>query len=120
MESSPTDEFQEKVRKLLIRNSNIADILTKCQSACAKTCRSTVRAATNCGCMEITCKNTFPKHDSGINGKLCSQCRSTIENEIGESLFYLASLCNALEISMTDIIRKEIGNVETLGKYSLR
>ena len=65
-------------------------------------------------------KSLSPKELSGIKGDICSFCRERIENEIGESLFYLAGLCNAMGFSMKDIMKKEISNVEMLGKYSLK
>ena len=123
MSSTPAEDFQEKVRTLLVRNSNVLDILTKCQISGSKICRSTVRSATGCGCIQINGeKNKSPleKPDSGISGTLCPECRGAIQNEIGENLFYIASLCNALGLSISQIMRREIKNVETLGKYSLR
>lgn len=123
MNPTPTEEFQEKVRKLLVRNSNVLDILTKCQISCGKMCRSTIRSATGCGCIHIKGEKrsgSLEKTDSGTSGKLCAECLGSIQNEIGENLFYIASLCNALNISMAEIMKREIKNVETLGKYSLR
>ena len=64
-------------------------------------------------------KTLSPKELSGTKGEICTYCRERIENEIGETLFYLAGLCNALEFSMKDIMKKELSNVEMLGKYSL-
>ena len=130
MHSNPTDQFQTKVASLLVRNSNILDILTKCQICCARLCRSTIKAATGCGCTRITAEKALSQYSeplrpsatemAGTDGSICSDCRSSIENEIGEMLFYVASLCNALDISMADIMKREIKNVEALGKYSLR
>ena len=123
MSSTPAEEFQKKVGTLLVRNSNVLDILTKCQISCGKMCRSTVRSATGCGCIQINaqkCSNPLEKNDSVTIGTLCPECRSAIQNEIGENLFYIASLCNALNMSMAEIMKHEIKNVETLGKYSLR
>ena len=129
MQSIQTEDFQKKVSALLVRNSNVIDILTKCQLSCGGICRSSVKAATGCGCIKITAKKSpvsleeatdfSPKKMSGVTGKLCSECRSMIEKEIGETLFYIASLCNALDMSISDIMQKEIKNVEALGKYSL-
>ena len=129
MKNTSTDAFQEKVGSLLIRNSNILDILTKCQTSCARMCRSTIKSATGCGCIEIHGKKGVIAFNSSaaerlsagscIDGELCRDCRSIIENEIGESLFYIASLCNVLGISMKKITQKEIERVESLGKYSL-
>ena len=127
MNSSPVDIFQKNVGSLIARNRNVLDILTKCQVTCGKICRSTIKSATGCGCLKITgekspldfSENTFEKSESSIEGELCHECRGIIENEIGESLFYIASLCNALGISMEDVMKREIEKVEVLGKYSL-
>lgn len=130
MSINPVDRFQGKVAQLLIRNQNVFDILTKCQLSCGKICRSTVKASTGCGCVSMDApkteidfeKNTYSKlHEkSGISGELCHNCKSSIEGEIGETLFYLASLCNALGISMDKIMAAELKRVEALGKYNLR
>jgi len=130
MNAPQPDEFQEKVAALIVRNSNLLDILTKCQTACGKICRSSIKSATGCGCVKITAEQTLtalteknefsPREMSGVNGYLCGDCRSSVEKEIGELLFYIASLCNALGLSMNEIMTREIKNVEYLGKYSLR
>lgn len=129
MSEKQSEDFQKKVSHLIVRNQNILDILTKCQNSCGKICRSTVKTATGCGCLKIAGEKNLPafsdgdfaeKTNSGTEGKLCPECRSIIENEIGEMLFYIAGLCNALDLSIKDIMKKEIKNVEVLGKYSLR
>ena len=130
MSASPTDEFQKKVSLLIVRNSNILDILTKCQISCGKLCRSVVKSATGCGCCSISVEKTLSafsfsgkqnsKESSGIEGALCDVCRDRVECEIGELLFYIAGVCNALDLDMNEIIKKEIKNVEVLGKYSLK
>lgn len=124
MSEAKSDDFQEKVSTLIIRNQNVLDILTKCQNSCGKICRSTVKTATGCGCLKITGEKSFAvfsgNKSTGAEGKLCPECKDTIENEIGEMLFYIAGLCNALGLSMKEIMKKEIKNVEVLGKYSLR
>lgn len=129
MSEKQSEDFQKKVSHLIVRNQNILDILTKCQNSCGKICRSTVKTATGCGCLKIVGEKSLPafsdgdfaeKTNSGTEGKLCPECRSIIENEIGEMLFYIAGLCNALGLSIKDIMKKEIKNVEVLGKYSLR
>ena len=116
--------FQDEVSGLIVRNRNILDILTKCQNSCGKICRSTVKSATGCGCLKIIGEKNLSvfsaNANSGTEGKLCSDCKDIIENEIGEMLFYIAGLCNALGLNMKDIMKKEIKNVEVLGKYSLR
>ena len=129
MARSLSEDFQSKVSLLIARNNNILDILTKFQDSCGKTNRSVIKSATGCGCVKINAEKTSfnieeikslsPKELSGIKGDICSFCRERIENEIGETLFYLAGLCNAMGLSMKDIMKKEISNVEMLGKYSL-
>jgi NTP pyrophosphatase (non-canonical NTP hydrolase) len=57
---------------------------------------------------------------SQVKGELCPECRQTIEKEIGGALFYLAALCNTLNISLYDVILKEKEALGTLGNYSLR
>ena len=123
------EEFQKKTENLVVRNANILDIITKCQGSCDKICRSTVKSATGCGCIEISAEKEIPaltrpllspRQRSGIDGTLCPECKSRVENEIGETLFYIASLCNALELSLSEIMQQEIKRVEILGRYSLR
>ena len=130
MSDNSIEEFQKAVGGLLIRNTNTLDILTKCQISCGKICRSTIKAATGCGCVKISGvsspidfnENVYEhiKKHSGIEGTLCKECQSKIENEIGESFFYLASLCNALGISMKEIMNNEIKKTQALGKYNLK
>ncbi len=130
MARSLSEDFQSKVSLLIARNNNILDILTKFQDSSGKTSRSVIKSATGCGCVTINAEKTLfdmdsiktqtPKELSGIKGEICSYCRERIENEIGEVLFYLAGLCNAMGFSMKDIMKKEISNVEMLGKYSLK
>ncbi len=130
MALSLSEDFQSKVSLLIARNNNILDILTKFQDSSGKINRSVVKSATGCGCVKINAekaifdieriKTLSPKELSGIKGEICIYCRERIENEIGETLFYLAGLCNALELSMKDIMKKELSNVEMLGKYSLK
>ena len=121
MARSLSEDFQSKVSLLIARNNNILDILTKFQDSCGKTNRSVIKSATGCGCVKINAEKTSfnieeikslsPKELSGIKGDICSFCRERIENEIGETLFYLAGLCNAMGLSMKDIMKKEISNV---------
>lgn len=130
MSISQAEEFQQKVSSLIVRNSNVLDILTKCQALCGRICRSSIKSATGCGCVKISAEkslsaysggeNFSPKEMSGVEGRLCTDCKGIVEGEIGEMLFYVASLCNALGLSMSEIMEKEIKNVEALGKYSLR
>lgn len=124
MKKTLTEDFQETVAKLHIWNKSILDILSKLNIANGKVARATIKAVTNCGCVEIDGKKsviTFDKKESGsqIKGVLCEECRANIEKEIGENLYYLVSLCNTMNLNVDKIIMKEAERVKTLGKYNL-
>ncbi len=124
MKMTLTEDFQNTVAKLHIWNKSILDILSKLNIASAKVERAAAKAVTGCGCIEIDGKKsvvTFEKNekDSQIRGVLCEECRSEIEREIGENLYYMISLCNALDLNFDKIIVKELERVKTLGKYNL-
>lgn len=55
-----------------------------------------------------------------IEGNLCNNCREVIENEIGNNIFYLTSLCNSLDLNLYDILLKEENKINILGKYTFR
>lgn len=125
------DQFQYTVQDLLVRNKSILDSLTKFQDSNAKTNRAIVKAATQCGCIKITAeKKQLPEGSSledmkqvaetHVEGKLCENCRETIESEMGKNLFYLVSLCNTLDLNLYDIIIQEEARVKMLGQYNLR
>ncbi|PJI08813.1 MULTISPECIES: DUF1573 domain-containing protein [Clostridium] len=125
------DEFQNLVDESLIRHSSILDIITKLQGSQARINRALVKSVTNCGCIEINAEkqhipsdldiNNLKKHlKTHVRGKLCENCRDILENEIGNNLFYLAALCNTLDINLYDIFLKEYDKMNTLGKYTLR
>lgn len=125
------DEFQYTVQELLVRNKSIIDSITKFQDSNARVNRSIVKAVTHCGCVKINAKkqafhegeefdemhNVMESH---LKGKLCDNCKDIIEKEIGRNLFYLASICNTLDLNIYDILLKELDRVRLLGKYSLR
>lgn len=129
-----TDEFQYTVESLLFRNKSILDQMTKYQDSCARVNRTIAKSATSCGCVNINVeKQKYPDDDSEmsleelkllledhVNGKLCDHCRDLIEKEIGKNLFYLASLCNTLDLNLYDIIIKELDRVKMLGNFNLR
>ena len=129
-----TDEFQYTVESLLFRNKSILDQITKYQDSCARVNRTIAKSATHCGCIRInTDKQKYPDDDSEtsleelkylmddhINGELCDSCRDLLEKEIGRNLFYLASICNTLDLNLYDIIIKEIERVKILGNFTLR
>jgi hypothetical protein len=125
------DEFQYTVQELLIRNKSLLDQITKFQDSNARVNRSIVKAITHCGCVEVTArKQELPEDaefeqlrdsmDTHLSGTLCDSCRDIIEKEIGRNLFYLASICNTLDMNLYDIIIKENERVKLLGKFNLR
>lgn len=125
------DKFQYTVDELLIRNKSILDVLTKFQDSCASVNRAAVKSVTQCGCCKISAskqdinenlsfdelKENLKTH---LDGKMCKKCKETMEKEIGQSLFYLASLCNVLDLNLYDIVLKELDRVQILGNYNFR
>ncbi len=128
------DDFQNSVDESLLRHRSILDIMTKLQESGARINRAVAKTVTNCGCIEVqTQKQQLPGNTNidniddlknflnpQIQGNLCDSCRGVVENEIGNNLFYLASLCNLLGLNLYDIFLKEYDKIDTLGKYSLR
>ncbi|BCS80635.1 hypothetical protein CaldiYA01_05950 [Caldicellulosiruptor diazotrophicus] len=125
------DDFQYVVDDLLIRNKSILDSLTKFSESAARVNRSIIKSVTNCGCIRINAKKQEIPIDvslkeakkylkTHVEGQLCENCRDLIEKEIGSTLFYLASICNTLDLNLYDIIIKEIERMKTLGEFNLR
>ncbi|HHW31292.1 MAG TPA: DUF1573 domain-containing protein [Clostridiaceae bacterium] len=125
------DEFQYSISELLNRNKSILDLITKFQDSNSRINRSIIKAVTHCGCLKINAKKQeFSENASleemknllstHLEGSLCENCRDFIEKEIGRSMFYLASICNTLDLNLYDILIKEHENLKLLGKYNLR
>ncbi|KYH35165.1 hypothetical protein CLTEP_07890 [Clostridium tepidiprofundi DSM 19306] len=128
------DDFQNSVDECLLRHRSILDILTKLQESESRINRAVAKSVTSCGCIEINAasksisidkyenqKECYNKgSDTHLYGKLCPNCREIIEQEIGNNLFYLASLCNLLDLNLYDIFLKEEDRINTLGKFTLR
>ena len=128
------DEFQNSVNESLLRHRSILDILSKLQESESRINRSVIKSVTNCGCLGIDSDNQeLPNVQEDVDieelkyclkthveGELCENCQEVVETEIGNNLFYLASLCNTLNLNLYDIILKEMDNINTLGKFTLR
>ncbi|EHK2442803.1 DUF1573 domain-containing protein [Clostridium perfringens] len=127
------DDFQNSVNNSLLRHKSILDILSKYQESQARASRAICKSVTNCGCIEICAKKQNmledtdlsleelnPRLSSHIKGDLCENCREVIERELGNNLFYLTSLCNALDLNLFDILLKEYNKMDTLGKFTFR
>ena len=124
------DEFQNKVDEVLIRHANLLDIVSKMDEAASKSNRAVIKSITNCGCVKLDVSQTeFPEgltYDAlkeyraeHIQGKPCPVCRDKIEEELGRLEFYVAALCNVLDLNLYDVLLKEYNKINTLGKFSL-
>ena len=132
MNDTLMDDFIDTANALLIRNRSILDTISKFQITAAKVSRAVVKCATHCGCIEIDAKKQDYSNedasledlresmDTHIQGELCPRCREIIARELGEHLFYLASICNSLDLDYTEIIEKENQRMSTLGVFNLR
>ncbi|MCX7710018.1 MAG: DUF1573 domain-containing protein, partial [Clostridia bacterium] len=112
------DEFQYTVHELLVRNKSILDLITKYQDSNGRANRAIVKSVTQCGCIKVHAKKQAIPEDGNfeevrsamkthVEGKLCENCRDMIEKDLGRNLFYLASICNTLDLNLYDIILKE-------------
>jgi uncharacterized protein YjcR len=124
------DHFQDSVDELLIRHKSILDVLTKFQESQSRVNRAVVKAVTSCGCIEINSKKqNFSSEislqelkdflDTHLKGGLCENCRDVIEKELGNNMFYMAALCNLLDINMYDALIKEYEKIKTLGVFNM-
>ncbi len=125
------DNFQDSVNQSLLRHRSILDIITKYSESNSRVNRAIAKSVTSCGCIKIDASKQNISNDDSIdnlcnslsnhlNGQLCDNCREVIEREMGNNLFYLTSLCNALDISLYDILIKENDKINTLGKFTFR
>ncbi|MCH5186944.1 MAG: DUF1573 domain-containing protein [Oscillospiraceae bacterium] len=121
MESELITEYQTRAEQVLSRNKSLLDILTKLQCANGRVARSVIKAVTTCGCIEVDgCKNPPDKPSGQLRGQLCDDCHTTVRTEIGEALFYTASLCSALGIGLEEVIVSDLSRSDMMGSYSLR
>jgi len=129
------DDFQNIVSETLVRHKSIIDILTKLQESEARINRAVAKSITSCGCLEINAKRQeYPSEipddmtledfskcmDAHLEGGLCDNCRDVLEKELGNNLFYIASLCNVMNLNMYDVLLKEYNKLKMLGKYGMR
>jgi len=122
--------LQDTVSDVLLCHRSILDILSKTQECNARLNRSIIKAVTSCGCIKINAsKKEIPREasladlkdilDSHIKGEMCQACRELVETEVGKTLFYLAALCNILDVDLLDVVIKEQKQLQTLGIYNL-
>ncbi len=124
------DDFQDTVNDVLFRHKSIVDVMTKLQESDARLNRAIAKAVTICGCIKINAqKQDFPEDmdleqacqftSSHIEGELCDDCKEVINQEMQNHLFYLAALCNLLDINLYDNMLEEYDKLNTLGTYNL-
>ncbi len=124
------DDFQNKVSEVLIRHKSILDVITKLEEYNSRINRAIVKSVTSCGCLSISAtKQSYNKEtleevrdhmSDHLEGHLCEVCEEIIEEEIGAYLFYLAALCNTVDVDLTNVMLREYSNLKTLGIYSLK
>jgi hypothetical protein len=130
MKDIMVDDFQNSVEESLIRHKSIIDIMTKLSESTSRVNRALAKSVTNCGCVKIDAHKQNISDGASfddiskilnyqIEGKLCDNCIEVLEDEIGSNLYYLAALCNALEINLFDVLLKEYDKIKTLGKFSM-
>lgn len=124
------DGFQEAVNEYLIRHKSILDVLSKLSESSGRVNRAVAKAVTSCGCIRIDATKQSIPPDIGslasirnymrdhVEGELCEYCSEILEDEIGRTLFYLAALCNVLDLNLYDILRKEQERVTCLGIFN--
>jgi predicted house-cleaning noncanonical NTP pyrophosphatase (MazG superfamily) len=123
-------EFQEYTANLQFRNKSILDIVTKLGEQNAFLNRAVFKSVTHCGCIEINASKQIISNDktleenkenleNHIEGELCPKCKEKVEEEIGDLLFYIASLCNALDLNLDEIMKHKLSNLKTLGIFNL-
>lgn len=123
------DQFQETVGEYLIRHRSILDVMAKLQESTARTNRAVTKAVTSCGCIKIgaerqqvpgniTVQEIKEHMHTHLDGKLCEHCREILETELGNDLFYLAALCNLMDLNLYDIMLKEHKKLSALGVYN--
>lgn len=130
MKDLDLEEFQNTVTNCLVRHKSIIDVLAKIDETSARVNRAISKSVTSCGCIQINAKKQQIPADislcelasymeTHLDGKLCENCREVIEQEIGNHLFYIATLCNLLDLSLKDILYEENEKLSTLGIYNL-
>lgn len=124
------DIFQNQVNEVLIRHKSILDVMTKLDEYNARINRAVAKSVTSCGCIKINASKQDYNKDSleeirssmsdHLDGTLCPACEEIIQEEIGAYLFYLAALCNSLDLNLSDALIKEYSNIKALGVFSLK
>lgn len=124
-------EFQDQVSALLLRHRSMLDVLSKFQQSNAAANRAVVKSITECGCIqvqaskqhytsEMTLEQAKEQLDTHMGGQVCEHCKEVIAQELGKNLFYMASLCNLLDMDMEKVVAQESAKCSTLGLFNIR
>lgn len=123
------DRFQAGVSECLIRHRSILDVMSKLHESSARVNRAVSKAVTGCGCVRVEAhKQRVPADislqqlreymDTHVDGSLCEQCKDILESEVGNHLFYVAALCNLLDLNLYDVLIKEHKKLSALGVFN--
>ena len=120
--------FQAEVSQVLIRHKSILDVTTKLDEYNARINRAVAKSVTSCGCIEIHAtkqdysKQSFEKNletvQNHLDGDLCESCKDILGKEIGSYVFYLAALCNNMDLNLDELLKREYDTIKTLGIFS--
>ncbi|MBU5438680.1 DUF1573 domain-containing protein [Tissierella sp. MSJ-40] len=123
-------DFQKQVSEVLVRHRSVLDIMTKLDEYNSRINRAVAKSVTSCGCISINAsKQDYSKESfeemldsvkTHVEGSICEGCRDVVEEEMGSYVFYLAALCNTLELDFYEIMSKEYDRIKTLGVFSLK
>lgn len=124
------DDFQASVSSHLVQNKSILDAVTKLNEASMRVQRAITRAVTQCGCIRIEAgRQRVPEVssleelgrvlDSHVRGDLCVDCRELVETEVGNSLCYVAAVCELVGVNMYDCLIGVDKRIRALGMFHL-
>lgn len=123
-------DFQTAVDQYLVRHRSALDVMTKYQESSARVNRAVVKAITDCGCIAVTAQRQQVPADiayseirqyvsSHLSGEPCQSCKEVLSKEMGNSLFYLAAICNLSGLDLHQVMLEELKKVQTLGHFHL-
>jgi transposase-like protein len=124
------DEFQASVSSHLVQNKSILDAIAKLNESTWRVQRAISKAVTQCGCIRIEAsRQRVPEVasleelsrvlDSHVRGELCADCREQVEKEVGNSLCYVAAVCDLVGVSMYDCLIGVDKRIRALGMFHL-
>ncbi|MDF2925299.1 MAG: hypothetical protein K0R57_4213 [Paenibacillaceae bacterium] len=130
MSSLSLKEFQDQVADLLLRHRSMLDVLSKFQQSNAAANRAVIKSITDCGCLQIhaskqnystdmTLEEAQEQLGTHLSGQVCEHCKEVIASEVGRNLFYMASMCNLLDMDLNKVLAQESAKCSTLGLFNL-